>query len=109
MHHLQCSLRIGKAKDKTVVIKGCVFGGMENFARYIDAITLYFSLILKFPNTSGTTMKVEGALEGRKVLILVDSGSTHNFISASLVKQLGLKVSMVPSFRVQIGNGQIIH
>ncbi|GKB71186.1 WD and tetratricopeptide repeats protein 1 isoform X2, partial [Tanacetum coccineum] len=54
--------------------------------------------------TSGTTMKVEGALEGRKVLILVDSGSTHNFISASLVKQLGLKVSMVPSYRVQIGN-----
>nr|GFC93991.1 retrotransposon Gag domain, retroviral aspartyl protease [Tanacetum cinerariifolium] len=56
--------------------------------------------------TSGTTMKAEETLEGRKVLILVDSGSTHNFISASLVKQLGLKVSTLPSFGVQIGNGQ---
>ncbi|GKE18073.1 retrotransposon gag domain, retroviral aspartyl protease, partial [Tanacetum coccineum] len=58
--------------------------------------------------TSGTTMKVDGTLESRKVLILVDNGSTHNFISTSLVKQLGLKVNMVPSFGVQIGKGQLI-
>ncbi|GJX09954.1 retrovirus-related pol polyprotein from transposon TNT 1-94 [Tanacetum coccineum] len=58
--------------------------------------------------TSGTTMKVDETLKGRKVLILVDNGSTHNFISTSLVKQLGLKVNMVPSFGVQIGKGQII-
>ena len=71
-----------------------------------DMAEISFHAILG--KTSGTTMKVEGTLEGRKVLILIDSGSTHNFISTSLVKQLGLKVSTVPSFGVQIGNGQII-
>ncbi|GJT63325.1 retrotransposon gag domain, retroviral aspartyl protease [Tanacetum coccineum] len=71
-----------------------------------DMAEISFHAILS--KTSGTTMKVEGTLEGRKVLTLVDSGSTHNFISTSLVKQLELKVSTVPSFGVQIGNGQII-
>nr|GEU46586.1 retrotransposon Gag domain, retroviral aspartyl protease [Tanacetum cinerariifolium] len=71
-----------------------------------DMTEISFHAILS--KTSGTTMKVEGTLEGIKVLTLVDSGSTHNFISASLVKQLGLKVSRVPSFGVQIGNGQVI-
>ncbi|GJY25705.1 retrotransposon gag domain, retroviral aspartyl protease, partial [Tanacetum coccineum] len=71
-----------------------------------DRAEISFHAILG--KTSGTTMKAEGTLEDRKVLIMVDSGSTHNFISASLMKQLGLKVSMVPSFGVQIGNGQII-
>ncbi|GKD69848.1 retrotransposon gag domain, retroviral aspartyl protease [Tanacetum coccineum] len=71
-----------------------------------DMAEISFHAILS--KTLGTTMKVEGTLEGRKVLTLVDSGSTHNFISTSLVKQLGLKVSTVPSFGVQIGNGKII-
>nr|GEV67650.1 retrotransposon Gag domain, retroviral aspartyl protease [Tanacetum cinerariifolium] len=55
-----------------------------------DMAEISFHAILS--KTSGTTMKVEGTLEGRKVLTLVDSGSTHNFISASLVKQLELKI-----------------
>ncbi|GJT74384.1 retrotransposon gag domain, retroviral aspartyl protease [Tanacetum coccineum] len=54
-----------------------------------DMAEISFHAILR--KTSGTTMKVEGTLEDRKVLTLVDSGSTHNFISALLVKQLGLK------------------
>ncbi|GJZ59741.1 retrotransposon gag domain, retroviral aspartyl protease [Tanacetum coccineum] len=54
-----------------------------------DMAEISFHAILR--KTSGTTMKVEGTLEGRKVLTLVDSGSTHNFISALLMKQLGLK------------------
>ncbi|GJS65061.1 probable inactive serine/threonine-protein kinase scy1 [Tanacetum coccineum] len=62
-----------------------------------DMAEISFHAILS--KTSGTTMKVEGTLEGRKVLTLVDSGSTHNFISASLVKQLGLKVDEEPAIR----------
>lgn len=41
---------------------------------------------------SGSTMKVEGSIAGKSVLILVDSGSTHNFISENLVKELNLPV-----------------
>jgi len=42
------------------------------------------------------------------VLILVDSGSTHNFISEALVEDLSLPTQNIHSFGVQIGNGQIV-
>ena len=32
------------------------------------------------------TMKVRGKLQGREVIILIDCGATHNFISKKLVK-----------------------
>ncbi|GJW29943.1 retrotransposon gag domain, retroviral aspartyl protease [Tanacetum coccineum] len=112
MHHLQRNLRIRKVKDKTFGIKGyneqledreveVNENEYEEGINQQDMAEISFHAILR--KTSGTTMKVEGTLEGRKVLTLVDSGSTHNFISASLVKQLGLKVSTVPFFGVQIG------
>ena len=47
---------------------------------------------------NGTTMKLIGTLGSRKVFLLVDSGSTHNFLSDSLVNDL----------KVQIGNGDVI-
>lgn len=58
--------------------------------------------------SSGATMKLQASLKNREVLILVDSGSTHNFISAALVRELGLAVDTIPTFGVQIGNGEII-
>ena len=35
------------------------------------------------------TMKVEGLVNTHTVSMLLDSGSTHNFIDSRLVKQLG--------------------
>ena len=42
--------------------------------------------------TQPQTMKLEGLIQGKRVLILIDSGVCHNFISQELVQQLGLKV-----------------
>jgi len=53
-------------------------------------------------------MKLQGTLNGRKVLLLVDSGSSHNFISEKIVEELQLPAQVVPYFGVQIGNGDII-
>lgn len=56
---------------------------------------------------SGTTMKLLGTINGNHVLILVDSGSTHNFTSV-LVEELTLPTHPIPPFCVQIGNRDVI-
>ncbi|KAJ7949788.1 Ty3/gypsy retrotransposon protein [Quillaja saponaria] len=53
-------------------------------------------------------MKLQGKVGKRDVLILVDSGSTHNFVSESIVQELHLMMQYVTPFGVQIGNGDII-
>ncbi|GJS88217.1 retrotransposon gag domain, retroviral aspartyl protease [Tanacetum coccineum] len=55
-----------------------------------------------------TTMKIQGKLNSTEVLILVDGGSTHNFISDILVSELKLATELVAPFGVQIGNGDVI-
>lgn len=55
-----------------------------------------------------TTMKIHGMLHSTEVLILIDGGSTHNFISDVLVNELKLATQPVTSFGVQIGNGDLI-
>ncbi|KAH0746200.1 hypothetical protein KY285_007857 [Solanum tuberosum] len=55
-----------------------------------------------------STLKLQGTLCGHKVLMLVDSGSMHNFVEEDIVTKLGLEVQYIPTFGVQIGNGEII-
>ncbi|KAD4888929.1 hypothetical protein E3N88_21002 [Mikania micrantha] len=55
-----------------------------------------------------TTMKVHGKINQTEVLILVDGGSTHNFVSDVLVNELKLETQLIEPFGVQIGNGDVI-
>ncbi|PWA40826.1 retrotransposon gag domain, Retroviral aspartyl protease [Artemisia annua] len=66
------------------------------------------SLHAIFGNTHPRTMKVQGMLHSTEVIILIDPGSTHNFISDALVKGLHLNTQVVARFSVQIGNGDFI-
>ncbi|XP_021974781.1 uncharacterized mitochondrial protein AtMg00860-like [Helianthus annuus] len=66
------------------------------------------SLNAIFGKSNTTTMKLSGTLNSTEILILIDSGSTHNFISDNLVRELGLTTHLVTPFGVQIGNGDII-
>ncbi|GJX59436.1 ty3-gypsy retrotransposon protein [Tanacetum coccineum] len=66
------------------------------------------SLHAIFGKSQPTTMKVHGTLNSTEVLILIDGGSTHNFISDVLVNELKLTSQMVSPFGVQIGNGDVI-
>ncbi|GJU29316.1 peroxidase 64 [Tanacetum coccineum] len=70
-------------------------GDQEDFAE--------ISLHAMFGKTNVTTMKLRGTIGTTEVLILVDGGSTHNFISNSLVREL----KMVTEF-ITLGNGDII-
>lgn len=46
-------------------------------------------------------MKLQGNIGNREVLILVDSGSMHNFVAEDIFEDLQLPVQLVPSFGVK--------
>lgn len=71
-----------------------------------DVAEISLHAILGKPNP--ITMKVQGMLQSTEVIILIDEGSTHNFISDVLVKELRLNTQSVAPFGVQIGNGDFI-
>lgn len=51
------------------------------------------------------TLKVQGYLKGKLIHILIDSGSTHNFLSQHLAKQLHLRLKPCSPFTVTVANG----
>lgn len=58
--------------------------------------------------TSPQTMRIEEWVGHRKVLILIDNGSTHNFVDHRIAQSLGLFVTPVAVFWVTVANGERI-
>lgn len=67
--------------------------------------TLQLSLHSKEGLTSNKSFKVWAYIGGRRVLVLIDSGATSNFISPRLVEALELLVDDTPIYVVEIGTG----
>jgi hypothetical protein len=55
------------------------------------------------------TLKIEGYIKKKKVIVLIDSGSTHNFIHDKLAKDLNCFVYPTPEFQVMIADGGTIN
>ena len=55
--------------------------------------------------TTPKTMKMRERVYGQEVVVLVDCGATHNFISTKLVEKLGLEVVMTEGYGVVMGTG----
>jgi hypothetical protein len=55
------------------------------------------------------TLKIEGYIKKKKVIVLIDSGSTHNFIHDKLAKDLNFFVYLAPEFQVMIVDGGTIN
>ena len=51
------------------------------------------------------TMRVQGKIKNQLVSILVDTGSTDNFIDQQLVRKIGVKLQVINSFTVTVANG----
>lgn len=49
-------------------------------------------------------MSVEGKLQGRPVSVLIDTGSTHNFICEKSALVLGCHMEVQPAFDVVVGD-----
>lgn len=58
--------------------------------------------------TSPKTMKLRGSINGNKVVVMIDPGATHNFISLDAVKALGLQLTSSKSFGVSLGAGDAL-
>lgn len=55
---------------------------------------------------SPSTLRFTGQFNGTPVQVLVDGGSTHNFIQPRAAKHLQLPIESVPIFSVMVGSGQ---
>lgn len=52
------------------------------------------------------TMKMLGIINGMEVVVMIDSGATHNFISIPLVEKLCLPMDKTRKFGVTLGTGE---
>jgi hypothetical protein len=55
------------------------------------------------------TLKIEGYIKKKNVIVLIDFGSIHNFIQYKLAKDLNCFVYLVPKFQVMIADGGTIN
>jgi hypothetical protein len=55
--------------------------------------------------SSPQTLKLIGYIKHRKVIILVDSGSTHNFIHHHIAQEINCYIYVVNNFQIMIANG----
>ena len=54
------------------------------------------------------TFRLYGVINHTRVTILVDSGSTHNFVQPRIAKFLGLPMEDTTSLQVMVGNGSVL-
>ncbi|KAK2407034.1 hypothetical protein QL285_042695 [Trifolium repens] len=57
-------------------------------------------------HTIPQTIRLLGHIDHQPLTILIDSGSTHNFVQDRVAKQLGLTLEPTQSFQVLVGNGE---
>ena len=58
--------------------------------------------------TTPQTLKIEGYMK-KKVIVLIDSGSTHNFIHSMIAKDLNCFIYPTWEFQVMVADGKTIN
>lgn len=51
---------------------------------------------------------MKGKIKSKEVVVLIDSGASHNFVSKKLVDEIGLTPTATNEFKVQMDNGDEI-
>ncbi|GAU45274.1 hypothetical protein TSUD_99960 [Trifolium subterraneum] len=59
-------------------------------------------------STDQTTIRIPGRLANHPVTVLIDGGSTHNFVQTRLAKFLNLPSLPTNTLKVMVGNGSIL-
>ncbi|GJS46432.1 retrotransposable element Tf2 [Tanacetum coccineum] len=69
---------------------------------HLDMVEVSLNSVMGF--TSPHIMKIRGIIGDEEVVVLIDSGATHNFLSKRVLKELGLLVTGGGSISVMLGN-----
>jgi len=59
--------------------------------------------------TSSQPIKIEGHIKKKKVIVLTDSGSTHNFIHCKIAKELNCFLYPAPECQLMVASGGTIN
>jgi hypothetical protein len=59
--------------------------------------------------TTPQTLKIEGYIKKKKVIVLIDLSSTHNFINSKIAKDLNFFIYPAPKFQVMVADGKTIN
>ena len=73
-----------------------------------DAQILQISINALSSNIANNTMRVVGWAQGKPVHILIDSGSTHNFLDLALAKDLGCQIEEISPQSITVADGNHI-
>ncbi|XP_018843425.2 uncharacterized protein LOC109007962 [Juglans regia] len=71
-----------------------------------DIASISLQAMVGSPST--TTMRMVGHIHNKKVVILIDSGSTHNFVDTALVGRCGLVLQQRQALQVKVANGDVL-
>lgn len=58
--------------------------------------------------TNPRTMKAKGKIKNEDVVVLIDCGATHNFISEKLVNTLSLPMKETSNYGIILGSGLLL-
>ena len=59
--------------------------------------------------TTPQTIKIEGQIKKKKVIVLIDLGSTHNFIHCKIAKELNFFLYLALECQVMVSSGGMIN
>lgn len=54
------------------------------------------------------SLRVWGRFKEKQLIVLIDSGATHNFVQPSVVERLKIPTQDIPPFHVYVGNGDTL-
>lgn len=55
------------------------------------------------------TMRLGSWIKGRRVIVLIDNGSSHNFLNQRIARKLNIQATKVEPFNVKVANGEKLH
>lgn len=71
----------------------------------VEAMVVEISINSVVGLTSPRTMKLRATLFREDVIVLIDSGASHNFVSEKLIQKLGLRPSATAAYGVLVAGG----